>query len=42
LAPAVLRAQNPPDNAAILQRLDRLEQENRAMAEEIQAPYAPN
>ena len=37
LAPPLLRAQNLPDNAAILERLDRLEQENRAMAEEIRA-----
>ena len=37
LAPPLLRAQNPPGNAAILRRLDRLEQENRAMAEEIRA-----
>jgi hypothetical protein len=35
--PAILPAQNPPGNAAILERLDRLERENRAMAEEIQA-----
>jgi hypothetical protein len=35
VAPA-LRAQTPPDMSAILQRLDRLERENRAMAEEIQ------
>jgi hypothetical protein len=32
----LIRAQ-APDNAAILERLDRLERENRAMAEEIQA-----
>jgi len=37
LVPAILPAQTPPDNAAILERLDRLERENRAMAEEIQA-----
>ncbi len=36
-APAILRAQTQPDTAAILDRLDRLERENRAMAEEIQA-----
>lgn len=35
--PSLLPAQTPPDNAAILARLDRLEQENRAMAEEIHA-----
>jgi hypothetical protein len=37
LAPPLVRAQNPPDNAAILERLDRLERENRAMAEEIRS-----
>ncbi|HUB82711.1 MAG TPA: hypothetical protein VMB03_28130 [Bryobacteraceae bacterium] len=37
LVPAILPAQTTPDNAAILERLDRLERENRAMAEEIQA-----
>ena len=36
-ASGTLRAQTPPDNAAILERLDRLERENRAMEEEIQA-----
>jgi hypothetical protein len=36
-SPAILRAQAPPDAAAILERLDRLERENRAMAEELQA-----
>jgi hypothetical protein len=37
--PAVptLRAQTSPDVSAILERLDRLEKENRAMAEELQA-----
>jgi hypothetical protein len=35
--PAILTAQTPPGAAAILDRLDRLERENRAMAEEIQA-----
>jgi hypothetical protein len=37
LSPSFLRAQTPPDMAAIAVRLDRLERENRAMAEEIQA-----
>ena len=37
LSPFMLRAQTQPDTAAILERLDRLEKENRAMAEEIQA-----
>ena len=36
-APGILRAQAQPDTVAILERLDRLEKENRAMAEEIQA-----
>jgi hypothetical protein len=35
--PAVLSAQTSPDMGAILEKLDRLERENRAMAEEIQA-----
>jgi hypothetical protein len=37
LSPSILPAQTPPDTAAIVERLDRLERENRAMAEEIQA-----
>jgi hypothetical protein len=37
LWPAFLGAQTPPDMAGIADRLDRLERENRAMAEEIQA-----
>jgi len=37
LLPTILPAQTPPDSAGILERLDRLERENRAMAEEIQA-----
>jgi cell division protein FtsB len=37
LFPVLLGAQTPTDVAAIVERLDRLERENRAMAEEIQA-----
>jgi len=37
LSPFILPAQTPPDTAAMVERLDRLERENRAMAEEIQA-----
>jgi hypothetical protein len=37
LCPALPGAQTPPDLPGIVERLDRLERENRAMAEEIQA-----
>jgi hypothetical protein len=36
LWPFFVGAQTPPDTASIVERLDRLERENRAMAEEIQ------
>ena len=35
--PCCLRSQTPPDMASILQRLDRLEQENHALAEEVKS-----
>ncbi len=37
LTPALLPAQTPPDMSAVLERLDRLERQNRAMADEIHA-----
>jgi hypothetical protein len=40
LAPVTLCAQTPPDLAKILERLDRLEQENRALSEQVRALQA--
>ncbi len=40
LAPVSLCAQTAPDLAKILQRLDRLEQENRALSEQVRALQA--
>ena len=37
LYPVYLRAQTPPDLGGMVERLDRLERENHAMADEIQA-----
>ena len=40
LAPVTLCAQTAPDLARILERLDRLEQENRALSEQVRALQA--
>ena len=40
LAPVALCAQTAPDLAKILERLDRLEQENRALSEQVRALQA--
>ena len=40
LAPVTVCAQTAPDLAKILERLDRLEQENRALSEQVRALQA--
>jgi len=40
LAPVAVCAQTAPDLAKILERLDRLEQENRALSEQVRALQA--
>src|ERR1039457_2401434 len=40
LAPVTLYAQTAPDLSKILERLDRLEQENRALSEQVRALQA--